>query len=62
MVLNMWHVILKLNEEKSQHAGFVQQNGFGPAIFAELTQPGKKAEQLYRKNVINVIWLLFPIA
>jgi hypothetical protein len=44
-----------LNEEKSQHAGFVQQNGFGPTIFAELTQPGKKAEQLYRKNVLNVI-------
>jgi hypothetical protein len=40
-----------LNEEKSQ-----QQNGFGPAIFAErlITQPGERQSN-YRKNVLNVI-------
>jgi hypothetical protein len=28
----MWPCKIKLDEEKAKHAGFAQQNGFGPAI------------------------------
>jgi hypothetical protein len=32
-VLSIWPNKRELDEEKSKHAGLVQQNGFGPAFF-----------------------------
>jgi hypothetical protein len=34
-VLSMWPNKRKVDEEKSKHAGLVQQNGFGPAFFLQ---------------------------
>jgi hypothetical protein len=34
-VLSVWPNKRKLDEEKSKHAGLVQQNGFGPAFFLQ---------------------------
>jgi hypothetical protein len=33
---------LKLNEEKSKHARLSQQNGFGPSIFLQFAEAGKR--------------------
>ncbi len=41
-VLNMWPWKLKLDEEKSNHAGLAQQIGFGPAFFAWFAESGKR--------------------
>ncbi len=43
---------IKLDEEKSKHAGLAQQNGFGPA-FVKFAEPGRrhnKAEHLAEKS------------
>jgi hypothetical protein len=31
-----------LNEEKSKHASLAQQNGFGPSIFSQDAEAGKR--------------------
>jgi hypothetical protein len=36
MVLRLGPCKLKLDEEKSKHAGLAQQNGFGPAFLHSL--------------------------
>jgi hypothetical protein len=33
---------LKLDEEKSKHAGLALQNGFDPAFFAHFAEAGKR--------------------
>ncbi len=35
-MLSMWPYKLKLDDEKSKHAGLAQQNGFGPAFLHSL--------------------------
>ncbi len=41
-VLSMRPSKLKLNEEKSKHARLSQQNGFGPSIFLQFAEAGKR--------------------
>jgi hypothetical protein len=42
MVFSMWPWKRKLDKEKSKHAGLAQQNGFGPALFAEDAKVGTR--------------------
>jgi hypothetical protein len=46
-----------LDEEKSKHASMAQENGFGPAYFAQNAKPGKRCITAVNliENVINLI-------
>jgi len=64
-MLSMWPCKLKLDEEKSNHAGLAQQNAFGPAFLHSLTRLIKCTAKLLaptRKEWMNMIWLLLPVS
>jgi hypothetical protein len=46
-VLNMWPSKRKLDEVKSKHAGWVQQNGFSPAFFHRMLRLVKGTAEPY---------------
>jgi hypothetical protein len=66
-MLSMWPCKLKLDEEKSNHAGLAQQNAFGPAFLHSLTRlikctakllaPTRKECNEYDMTVAPCFWL-----
>jgi hypothetical protein len=54
---------LKLDEEKSKHAGLSQENDFRSCMFAHFAEAGKwRNKAVVRKSVINTISLLLPVS
>jgi hypothetical protein len=53
----MWPCELKLDEEKSKHAGLALQNGFDPAFFHCFVRlvKGPALHNTYQRRVINMI-------
>ncbi len=62
LVLSMWPCKLKLDREKSKHAGFALQNGFSPAFLHSLRLVKDIVKPNTCQSVINMIWLLLPIS